>query len=188
MRISDAERERVAQVLLQAMSEGRLTASELDERLGSVYAARTYGELEPVTRDLPVPAAQPSARPARVEGTATSGSAVAVFGGSERRGRWVVPAEFSAVAVFGGVVLDLREAQFAAQEIALNAVAVFGGIEIVVPEGISVRVEGTGIMGGFDRNAEGEGLSGAPVVRISGIALMGGVSVRRKPHRTELER
>src|SRR5437899_9080818 len=53
MRASDADRERVAEVLRTAAAEGRLRLDELDERLATVYAARTYAELEPVTHDLP---------------------------------------------------------------------------------------------------------------------------------------
>ena len=53
MRISDADREQVAQVLHAAMSEGRITITELEERLTIVYAAKTVGDLKPVTADLP---------------------------------------------------------------------------------------------------------------------------------------
>src|SRR5690606_14939839 len=53
LRASDADRERVAEVLRQAAAEGRLDLNELDERLGLVYAARTYADLAPLTRDLP---------------------------------------------------------------------------------------------------------------------------------------
>ena len=49
MRASDADRERVAQVLHKAMAEGRLTVSELDERLAGLYQAKTFGELVPFT-------------------------------------------------------------------------------------------------------------------------------------------
>jgi hypothetical protein len=53
LRASDADRERVAFALQTAVSEGRLTLEEFDERVASVYAARTYGELTAVTNDLP---------------------------------------------------------------------------------------------------------------------------------------
>src|SRR3954451_17418812 len=53
LRASDADRERVAFALQTAVSEGRLTLEEFDERVASVYAARTYGELAAVTNDLP---------------------------------------------------------------------------------------------------------------------------------------
>ncbi|MER0245201.1 DUF1707 domain-containing protein, partial [Streptomyces sp. HSW2009] len=57
MRASDAERERVAEALREAVAEGRLTMEEFDERLEAAYTARTHADLEPLVRDLPVPAA-----------------------------------------------------------------------------------------------------------------------------------
>ncbi|TDD79697.1 DUF1707 domain-containing protein [Saccharopolyspora karakumensis] len=59
MRASDADRDEVAARLRTALDEGRLTVTEYDERLQSAYGATTLGELEPLTRDLPV--SQPSA-------------------------------------------------------------------------------------------------------------------------------
>lgn len=53
LRASDAEREQVAQVLRAAMSEGRLTLEEGEERLGKVYAATYRNELNPLVADLP---------------------------------------------------------------------------------------------------------------------------------------
>jgi hypothetical protein len=53
LRASDADRERVAFTLQTAVSEGRLTLEEFDERVAGVYAAKTYGELAAATSDLP---------------------------------------------------------------------------------------------------------------------------------------
>jgi Domain of unknown function (DUF1707) len=52
-RASDAERDQVARLLRDHWAVGRLTEEELDERLTAVYAARTWGELRVLTRDLP---------------------------------------------------------------------------------------------------------------------------------------
>lgn len=52
-RASDGDRERVVARLRRAVGDGRLTMDEFDERVQSVYAARTYGELEDLTADLP---------------------------------------------------------------------------------------------------------------------------------------
>jgi hypothetical protein len=85
------------------------------------------------------------------------------------------------VAVMGGVELDLREAQFAEPVVTLHAYTLMGGIQITVPEDVEVDVSGVAFMGGFDHNASGPGVPGAPQVRVLGFALMGGVEVRRKP-------
>src|SRR3954451_14954818 len=53
MRISDEDRHKVAEVLRQAAGEGRIDLDELDERLEAAYRAKTYGELVPITADLP---------------------------------------------------------------------------------------------------------------------------------------
>ena len=53
MRAADSDRERVAEQLRSAHAEGRLDLTEYDERVQQAWAARTYGELEVLTADLP---------------------------------------------------------------------------------------------------------------------------------------
>jgi Domain of unknown function (DUF1707)/2TM domain len=53
LRASDADRERVAEALRQHHVDGRLDADELNQRLDRAYAAKTFGELDQVTTDLP---------------------------------------------------------------------------------------------------------------------------------------
>ncbi len=197
LRASDSDRERVAKVLNAALGEGRLTLGEVDERLAQVYAAKTLGELEPITKDLPghalalpqpmlamasAAAAGPSAS-SRIGGTPGSTIAVAVMSGAIRKGNWVVPQRFHAIAVMGGVELDLTQARFAAPEVTINAFALMGGVEIVVPDDVTVLVHGFAFMGGFDDRAQQQGPPGSPVVHITGFALMGGVEVRRARRR-----
>ena len=187
MRVSDSDRERAADVLREAASHGRITMDELDERLELSYAAKTYADLAAVTRDLPGPAQAPSAvQPAmagRIGGTPRSKFSVAIMSGARRMGRWVVPRTYVGVAVMGGIELDLREAQFSEPEVTIHAYTLMGGIEITVPEDVDVDVSGFAFMGGFDHNASGPGVPGAPRVRVLGFALMGGVDVRRKPQK-----
>ena len=193
-RVSDADREQVAELLRQAAGEGRLDIDELEERLEQTYAAKTYAQLEPITHDLPVhgaqrPAAparpQPSTHPARVGGVPTAMSSIAIFGGSQRKGVWVVPESFTAFAMCGGVELDLREATMAAHEVTITAVAIMGGVDIVAPDDVHVVVDGAGILGGFDDNANRAAAvpPGAPILRVRGVALLGGVNVKRRPAR-----
>jgi hypothetical protein len=58
LRAADSDRAAVAATLGEAMSSGRLTLAEYDERLARAYAARTFGELAELTGDLP-PAGRP---------------------------------------------------------------------------------------------------------------------------------
>lgn len=202
--ISDADRGRVADVIGDAFAEGRLTHAEYDERLTTTMEARTLTDLLPVVEGLPPAAAaaalapllqasaplpgvsaDPVNRPApngwySLGASLPPSSAVAVFGGATRKGEWLVPEQLTAFALFGGVELDLTRASFAGPESELTAVAVMGGVDITVPEGITVQVDGVGVFGGFDQQAEGPGEPGAPVLRIKGVAFFGGVSVKRK--------
>ena len=198
LRISDADRHQVAEVLREAAGEGRIDLDELDERLEATYTARIYADLVPITLDLPVrddsrlPAplssqlpAQPSARPHSSPGV-TGGPAeerhVAILGGLERKGVWTVPAHLTVTCFMGGADLDLRSARFAAREVVLTINAVMGGADIKVNPHTRVIMEGTGVMGGYSGPSEDAELSAdSPVVRIRGFALMGGVSVTRRP-------
>ncbi|MGX4691968.1 DUF1707 SHOCT-like domain-containing protein [Streptomyces sp. JNUCC 63] len=200
LRASDADRERVAEHLRDALAEGRLDMAEFEERLDAAYRARTYGELAPLTRDLPVPGVSApvvdmTKRPAQdsgwagrvVGGEGTSSWAVAVMGGFERKGRWTAPKRFNCFAFWGGGNIDLREANFADHEVEINCVAIMGGVDVVVPPGVEVVVRGVGIMGGFDHREDGAPAEpGAPRVIVTGVAFWGGVGVRRKV--TEAER
>jgi hypothetical protein len=189
LRASDADRERVANVLREAAGDGRLTMDELDERLDAVYAAKTYAELEPITHDLPdadteqVPAPSSAARrdPARFGGTPTSSGAVAILGGFTRKGDWVVPKEFTAFMLMGGGEIDLRDARFTEREVTIHIVAILGGCEVIVPEDATVYVTGIGILGAFEHTDAGPGSPDGPVITINGVALLGGVDVKRKP-------
>ncbi|MFC8436355.1 DUF1707 domain-containing protein [Streptomyces sp. NPDC057253] len=194
LRASDADRERVAEVLRDALAEGRLDMEEFEERLETTYKARTYGELAPITRDLPVgPVTAPKVdmlkRPEPdgswasriVGGEGSSTWAVAVMSGFQRKGRWTVPRRFNCFAFWGGGEIDLREANFAAGEVEINCVAIMGGTQVIVPPGVEVVVRGIGIMGGFDHREEGvPGEPGAPRVIVTGFAFWGGVGVERK--------
>ena len=185
MRVSDSDREQAADVLREAAGHGRITMDELDERLELAYAAKTYADLAAVIRDLPAPTPAPGpvqpAMAGRIGGTPRSKLSVAIMSGARRMGRWVVPRTYVSVAVMGGIELDLRDAQFSEPEVTVPAYTLMGGIEITVPEDIDVDVSGIAFMGGFDHNASGPGVPGAPRVRVIGFALMGGVDVKRKP-------
>ena len=88
----------------------------------------------------------------------------------------------------GGVDLDLTKARLAEREVTITAVAIMGGIDIVVPDDMTVIVNGIGFMGAFEDTARSRAVPGGPVVRINGLAFMGGVEVKRaKKSRGEIE-
>jgi hypothetical protein len=189
MRVSDADRHRVAEILREAAGEGRLDIDELDERLEATYAAKTYADLVPITVDLPVrgheTAPAPRAQPAApMVPAARHDSSFAVLGGCTRKGVWQLGPTHTAFAFCAGIDLDLREARFTSRETVIYANAIWAGIDIVVNEHTNVVVDGVGIMGAFEQGrdkVEPSLTADSPTVRVKGVALMAGVTVVRKP-------
>jgi len=189
LRISDADRHRVAELLREAAGEGRLDIEELDERLEAAYSAKTYGDLVPLTADLPLNAPQhpTPARPhVSVPGVPAVryDSSLAIMGGTSRKGLWEVGPTHTAFALMGGVDIDLREARLTSRETVIRAYAIWSGIDIYVNAYTRVIVDGVGIMGAFDQARDKvtpELGPDSPLVRVSGFALMAGITVHRKP-------
>jgi hypothetical protein len=189
LRVSDADRHKVAEILREAAAEGRIDIDELDERLESTYAAKTYGDLVPITSDLPVPRGEgaPAPRPHPAHPTlpaARHDTTLAVLGGASRKGLWEIGATHTVFAMCAGVDLDLRQVRFTSRETVVYANAIWAGIDVIVNEHTHVVVEGVGIMGSFDQARDKVAPAvgpDSPTVRIKGIALMAGVTVQRRP-------
>lgn len=111
---------------------------------------------------------------------------VSFFSGKKRAGRWELPRHMRVVAVCGGAELDLREAIIAPGLSVIETVTIMGGIDITVPPSIQVECDGDAIMGSFELHRGRKGPAslppppGAPVVRVTGDAYMGAVTVRVK--------
>jgi Domain of unknown function (DUF1707)/Cell wall-active antibiotics response 4TMS YvqF len=182
LRVSDADRDATVVRLREAGGEGRLTLEELAERVEAADAARTRADLDALTADLPdSPAwrASPELDVPRKERRWI----VAIMGGETRKGRWRPSRRTNAIAVMGGIDIDLREAQLA-DGAEILAIPVMGAVSVTVPEGVSVEMSGFALMGGNsgpdDRVLP---LPHSPVVRVRAFSLMGGVVVERKKAR-----
>ncbi len=158
-------------LLTEAAGDGRLTLGEHAERAERAYAARTLGELADLTADLAVPSAQPI----RLDGRRPIAG---IFGTQRRDGRWVVPERLAVTAVFGEVVLDLREAVLQSKRITLLATVLGGTLQLIVPEGVAVAVTGSAVL---SRKSIGRGpvLPDMPVIEVHMLALGGRVKVVR---------
>jgi Domain of unknown function (DUF1707) len=187
LRASDTDREQVATLLSTAYAEGRLTREEHDERIDHLMAAKTFDDLIPITRDLvvigtPTAVATPQSTSRFTIDTAgqnlDSDKMIAIFGGVTRSGRWRVRKNIQALALFGGMDLDLRDAIFEAPVVEISGFWCFGGLDIKVPAGIEVRDQTAGVFGGTDIRDIGDPAPGAPTLVIKGMTLFGGVTVR----------
>jgi hypothetical protein len=107
LRASDADRDRVIDVLRAATADGRLTADEFSERMEAALASRTFRELAPLTADLAAAPAQPKPENAQAEDVLR----IDQRGGSvQRTGRWVVPRRLEMHPSWCDVNLDFTEA------------------------------------------------------------------------------
>jgi hypothetical protein len=176
LRASDADRERVLVLLNEAAADGRLTLGEHSERAERAYSARTLGELAALTTDL----AAASAQPIRLD---TRKPVAGIFGRERREGRWVMPDRLAVTAVFGEVVLDLREAMLQSQRSTVLATVMGGTLQLIVPEGIAVEVTGTGVLSrrseAVQKPAAAPAPHGMPVIEVRALVLGGRVKVVR---------
>ncbi|MGH2995125.1 MAG: DUF1707 SHOCT-like domain-containing protein [Gaiellaceae bacterium] len=177
VRASDADRDRIASALRDHLVAGRLTLEEFTERVAAAQRARTLGELEELTRDLP------AAGTAEVAVATAPGSpsrwSIAFMSEDRLDGRWRAGEHVAAVAIMGKSVVDLRHARLDAAEIVVTAIAHMGDVTVIVPEGVEVDVSGFALMGSKrKRTSDVEPLPGAPRVHVRAFVLMGEVTVR----------
>ncbi|MGV9554320.1 DUF1707 SHOCT-like domain-containing protein [Streptomyces sp. NPDC003401] len=186
LRASDADRDRIADILREALAEGRLTADEHAERVEGVLAAKTVGELDVFVRDLPAAHRPQVSAPVPAPNRPTAGSVpadpddtlVAVLSAAGRKGRWRAGRRIHAYAVLGSVDIDLSEAVFEYRQVVIKAFAVFGSVDIRVPENVSLRGTGGGVLGTFEVRTLDSPDPDAPVVYVDGWSVLGSVDAR----------
>lgn len=111
------------------------------------------------------------------------GHSVALFGGSavKERSQHLTHADVS--AIFGGATLDLREAHID-NEATVDATALFGGVDVLVPEGWRVKLQGIPIFGAFEDKTANDAdptSQEAPSLRVNATSIFGGVTVAHRP-------
>lgn len=196
-RVSDLEREEVADVLREAAGEGRLSYGELEERLETLYGSKTYGELVELTADLPngprapgVPSAGPQYSGAMVE----TGPVINVFmSETKRMGSWLVPQRQEVNAVLGDVTLDYTEAQIPYDEIQVDVKSILADVKIRVPANAIVLLDSNPILGSVSEQEAGLKAVPDPNARptapkrfhIRGTAILGEIKIKRGPRLTK---
>lgn len=200
--VSDELRQAAVDALSDAFAQDVLPVEEFERRVELAHRAATAAELRVLLSDIPrtgqLPAQRPGSAPEsrgrsdqRADALEWAGSRRAaathvphqavvagVLGGGVRRGRWH-PARYTyAVGVLGGAELDFRDCALPPVT-DIRCFAIMGGVEIIVPPDVIVETSGVGIMGAFEHRAGDEDPPrDAPVIRVSGVAFMGGVEVK----------
>jgi Cell wall-active antibiotics response 4TMS YvqF len=104
----------------------------------------------------------------------------AIVGGKEFESRATALQSASALAVMGGVELDLREAALDPGGATLDVTAIMGGVEVTLPPGWVVDLRTRGFMGGVDKRLteSADHPDGAPTLHVTANAWLGGVEIR----------
>lgn len=184
-------RQLTIEALCEHFANDAIPVEEFERRVEAAHKAATVADLKVLLRDLPganVPAV-PGARPVPAPRPRVTAAAhrkereivIAVMGGANRKGRWTPARRNFALAVMGGSQLDFREAVLPPGVTEVQVFAVMGGVEIIVPPGVNVESHGVGILGGFDHlGGSRDWDDDAPVLRIAGMAFMGGVEIHTR--------
>jgi hypothetical protein len=177
LRASDADRERVAGLLGDALADGRLTVDEHNERIDLVYASRTHGELAPLTADLGTGGRhverQRSAVP--VERVAPQ---VAILSSSVARPTGRVEGRIVGIGFLGDARIDLTYASLGEDGVEITAQAYTGSVDIVVPADARVTMSGFALLGSLSPTRE-PGPADGPHVKVSAFVLLGSVTIHR---------
>ena len=193
LRLRD-EREKTISMLSDAFANDLFDIDEFETRVDQVHQAKSSEALVILRNDIAPPGEENTSTTmaialrseadeiALIAAQPSSGWAVAIMGGSKRKGQWRVPKRMRAISLMGGVQLDFREAVLAPGITTLKVMACMGGVEILVPPGLAVECQGIGIMGGFEGVDRSPVIpdTGQPLLRITGLALMGGVDVKTR--------
>ncbi|HIT75669.1 MAG TPA: DUF1707 domain-containing protein, partial [Candidatus Avipropionibacterium avicola] len=184
LRVGDRDRDQVGELLRIAHGEGRLSTEELDERIAKLPGSRTYGALDELVVDLPVPppsttlvtsasplapAAEPD-QPLRLDGGMSSDG---------RTGVWTLPRRIELYGTMGSVRLDCLEAICPHPQVDLYVSGGAGSIAVVVPEGWAANIDNVRKSWGSARSKVATiAQPGCPLLVFDGNMGMGSLVIR----------
>jgi hypothetical protein len=144
LRVSDADRAHVSQLLEQAVGQGMLTLDEFSDRIDLTLAARTRGELDAVLADLPgMELVQATASmPAVSEQLRGRMSTVA------RRGQWTVPPRLALNTRMCDTTLDFSNATLQGTSVLLEIDDYCSTTDLILPAGATADLNGVDTFAG----------------------------------------
>ena len=188
----EPKREGTIDRLREHYAQDELGIEEFERRVDDAIRAPSVADLERLVSDLPtlspmetLPQVAPEpglpdiVPPDRVR---KIGFTMAFLGGSGRKGRWIPPRRLFSLFYLGRGVLDFRDVLFVHPVTDVYVVAFLGGINIIVPPGYAVEINGIPILGGWgcaDDVGVGAGPS-SPLLRIRGVFFLGGAGVEMR--------
>lgn len=189
----EQRREGVLEKLQKAFVDGLLTSEEFEERMELAGTALNDAELAVLVDDLPgaggdmakapstalVPTGTQPMVPTSSAGSKESANLIAILGESKRQGAWHVPPVVKVIAILGSARVDLTEAHLPPVT-EIQCSAILSEIRIDVPPSVRVESAGAAVLGEFSSKEQAPGNPDAPLVRVTGFALLGSVEIRVK--------
>ncbi len=172
------------EALTRRFSRGELPMEEYERLVGDIQKAADLRELAVIEDIVLGDESGPSSAPP-MEGFLPPDqiqSSYAVL--SERRlsGPWLRKGAAAAVSFLGSHVIDMREVELPPGKTVLDVFALLGSVEIIVPRGLPVRMEAQPVAGEatVGRNVERREREGAPLLVVSGSAILGSIVVKQR--------
>lgn len=184
----ERERERTIESLSQHFAQDDINVEELERRLEVATRAKGVAELRALLADLdpsmglaPIVAGTPvRPTPAVPMAVPARDRVVSIMGETKRRGAWSVPHHLDVTAVMSDTTIDLTQATLPVGAIELHLRVVMAQVKIIVPPGVTVDCRVSAFMGAVTEDVElgDQPRPGAPVVRLTGWAVMSEVQVK----------
>jgi hypothetical protein len=174
LRVSDAERAHVVDVLQKAIGHGMLSLDEFTTRTDTALAAKTRGELNALLVDLPGVTHQDPDSPVREKPVELRANMSAL----RRNGRWTVPRELIIRNRLASTELDFSEAKIAYDEVRITLDVSGGSVKLLLPERASVVADQVRVTAGSVKDKVGGG-GGRPRFVLTGSLTAGSLHLRR---------
>jgi hypothetical protein len=174
LRVSDAERAHVVEVLQKAIGHGMLSLDEFTARTDIALAARTRAELNAVVVDLAGITHTDRDAPVRAEPVELRANMSKL----KRTGQWQVPEELVVRNRLGSTELDFSDAKIGHAEVRITLDVSGGSVRMLLPEHATVDTNGVQMVAGSMRDKVG-GSTGRPRFVISGKVTAGSLKIRR---------
>jgi hypothetical protein len=186
LRASHADRDQVVEWLRVAAGDGRLSAEELDERLGLALTARTYAELAALITDLPAAGTAVPATAGSAAGAEPPKELVRIHtssGHAERNGRWIVPGRMDLKATSGHITLDFTDAVITQPVLRIDAEIRSGYLTLITKPGIAVDADDVTVRSGEVKVRAPWGTDVPVLLRVSIAGTCGSGRITARPPR-----
>lgn len=198
----ESARERALDTITEAFAKSDLSLEEYEVKASAIQKARLVQEIEDEVYGLALPpplepepasrrplsrqnrpARPPSAQLERIPVEEKSGTpefSLCIMGDKRMRGEWLNSDHATSLTLMGSTTLDLRGTTLPPGRLKIDAMAIMGEIQIIVPEGLPVKMSAFPFMGEavVKDSVEQRIVPGMPWVDVSGIALMGSIIVK----------